>query len=54
MQRPCGREPGCDDDTQLPPGFMDELRRLDREREASWLNASESVDDVSIAARQLL
>jgi hypothetical protein len=29
------REPGEDDDTPLPPGFIDELRRLDREREAS-------------------
>lgn len=27
------REPGEDDDTPLPPGFMEELRRLDRERD---------------------
>lgn len=26
-------EPGCDDDTPMPPGFIDELKRLCRERD---------------------
>lgn len=42
--QPKAREPGEVDDVPLPTAFMDELRRLDRERAARELASADAVD----------